>query len=181
MNPSSPPPKSFTLLTPPAWPPQIVFRLPGVGCITALLSVWLTVWTAACIAFVYKLVAGGSRHPQLLWLTIGFFVFEFLVLLALWSFRAVTTYSFHPHRLVVERKAWGIARTKQISRDDIKAVRQTMDSRKGQKSWDSWGLEAVASKPLKIISSQANPETVAWLGPIVAQWAGVEYQPLPRA
>jgi hypothetical protein len=61
-------------------------------------------------------------------------------------------------------------------RVEVTAVRQVKDGGDGEDSFPSWALAVVGRTEMRVLSKQPI-EKSAWLGLIVARWAGVTFEP----
>ena len=155
----------------------IAYRTTGMGCLAVFLFVWLSGWTVGCVLFTYKALFGqaGIDYGGLLFM-IPFWCAEFLVLgYALWHFRSITMFTFYPDRLLIERTLLRYRRQRSIPKQEVDVVRQIKDGGEGEDSFPSWGLAIEGRTNIKLLSRQAI-EKSAWLGPIVARWAEVEFE-----
>jgi hypothetical protein len=155
----------------------VAYRTTGMGCLAVFLFVWLCGWTIGCVFFTYKALFGesGIDYGGLLFM-VPFWCAEFLVFgYMLWHFRSITMFTFYPDRLVIERTLLHYRRQRSIPKEEIEIVRQIKDGGEGDDSFPSWGLAIEGRSNIKLLSRQ-EIEKSAWLGPIVARWAGVEYE-----
>jgi hypothetical protein len=95
-------------------------------------------------------------------------------------FLGVTIFTFKPEELVAEKYFLWRRRQRVFLRQSIKAVKQVKDGGEGEDSFPSWGLSIIGDKAVGIISRQPM-EKSDWLGPIVAEWAGVPFEPAEPA
>ena len=175
---TSPPPKGFTILPSSGGPPAIAYRTTGMGCVMLFFGVWLAGWTAGCVFLAYAVSTGKETAPSI-WFCLPFWISEFLVLgFVLWYFFAVTTYTFSPDKLVVEKRLWRFARVREFPKAGVKSICQVKDGGQGEDSFPSWGLRVDGEKCGVILYRQPLDRS-SWLGPIIAQWAGVPYVESP--
>jgi hypothetical protein len=97
-----------------------------------------------------------------------------------WFFRSVTVFTFMPEALIAERWLLWFRRRRVFPRREIVAVKQVKDGGEGDDSFPSWGLAVIADKEVRILSRQPIDKS-AWLGPVIATWAGVAFEPVDVA
>lgn len=176
---ASPPPKGFLVTASRDGYPAVEYRTQGMIAIAWFFAVWLAIWTPGCILMTYQAFFGkNSPEYTLMLFSLPFWAGEFGVIgYVLWLFCSVTTFTFYADRLRVERSLFNrYRRTREIPRREISVVRQVKDGGEGEDSFPSWGLAVEGEANFKLLSRQ-KIEKSAWLGPIVARWAGVEYEP----
>jgi hypothetical protein len=173
---ATPPPKGFLVTASRDAHPAITYRTAGLVGIAVFFAVWLTGWTAACVFATYALITGRGHFAINGGLvTSGLWLSDLGVLAhVLWFFFSETTVTFYPDRLLVERRLARYCRRDETTRQSIRAVRQVQDGGR-QDSFPTWGLLVDSDGETQLLSRQLA-EKSAWLGPIVAHWAGVEYQ-----
>lgn len=147
-----------------------------MGCLALFFFVWLAGWTCGCVFGTYAALFGENAiEVGLLLFMIPFWAAEFFVLgWALWHFRSITTITFLDDELQIERRLFSYRRERVIRKDGIQCVRQIKDGGEGEDSFPSWGLAVEGEKNVKLLSRQ-EIEKSAWLGPIVAEWADVDF------
>jgi hypothetical protein len=116
---------------------------------------------------------------MLLFLTPFWMIEIGMVLYVAWFFRSVTVFVFEPDQLLAERSLLWYRRRRVFPRQGLVVVKQVKDGGEDD-SFPSWGLALVGEKEEPIISRQPI-EKSDWLGPIVAEWAGVDFQPVEAA
>ena len=94
---------------------------------------------------------------------------------ALWRFHATTKLTFSADCLLLERRLFLYKDRCSVWKREIERLRQVKDGGEGEDDFPSWGLSLDAARTVRVLSRQ-EIEKSAWLGPIVAQWAGVEYR-----
>jgi hypothetical protein len=75
----------------------------------------------------------------------------------------------------VRRKLFWWIRDKGIRRDEIKTVKQTLDTKPGRDSSESWGLSVYSKNDSLAVLWRQDRENCEWFGEILAAWAGVEF------
>lgn len=152
----------------------ITYRTAGMRSLAVFFFVWLIVWTIVCGFFTYKVLFGGLG-ADCIGLLFIFWGGELAVLgIMLVHFRTLTAFTFYPDRLVLERTLLHSRRQLSIPKEEIEVVRQIKDGGEDDDSFPSWGLAVEGRSNIDLLSRQ-DIEKSAWLGPIVAHWAGVEY------
>ena len=63
-----------------------------------------------------------------------------------------------------------------VAKAELKEVKQVKDGGEGEDSFPSWGLALIAGTEVHVLSRQPIDKS-DWLGPIIAKWAGVEFEP----
>jgi len=171
-----PPPKGFSFARDPDGSWTVQYKRRGMGCMVLFLIVWLSGWTAAVAVLLYAAITRPSA------LSIGFLALflaaELLVAAhlapVLWG-RVVLR--FTGDRLTVETVLFRRRTVRELSRQDVRAVRRIKDGGKGEDSFPSWGLVVdteAGGKPISILDRQSIDKS-AWLGPLVALWSGKPY------
>lgn len=174
---ADPPPRGFEV-TADDGSPVILYRTRGMGCSAAFFAAWLTIGGLACVLGLYEALVAPAGMNLLLALfitpfwAVGFFVAGYVA----WYFFSATRFTFGPDLLVVERFLWRWNRQRQFARADVRAVRQVKDGGEGEDSFPSWALAVVGHREVRVLSRQPIDKS-AWLGPIIAQWAGVAFEP----
>ena len=173
-------PKGFRVLHSPDGATTISYRTSGMIGLTIFLLFWLSAWTFFCCILAYKSIFTLSDFNTTTILmsfifNVSFWSFEFFVLgYTLWYLRSVTTFNFYQDRLVIHRSLFNIHRQKVIFKKDVIFVNQVIDGGKGEDSFPSWGLIVLSGTVIKLLSRQKF-EKCAWLGPLVAEWAEVDF------
>jgi len=154
------------------------YRTTGMRTLGCFAAVWLGVWAIGVGLSSYRVVVDGRGDAGfLLWLGFAWGVEVVSIALVLWYFRAVTEFRFEPARLVVEQSLWRLRRLRVIPAADVRAVEQVKDGVEGDDSFPSWGLVLVLAAGRVTLLAWQPADKSAWLGPVVARWAGVSYVP----
>jgi hypothetical protein len=142
-----------------------------MGCHAVLLGGWLIYWTGFTVYVTWRAFAGEEVKVALalLWGS-----WAIVVVGGAFYFYATTTFTFLPEELVVEQRLGPYRRRRTIKRSSITTIRQIKDSDKDDNR-HTWGLVAEGAKNVHLLRGQ-HLEKSDWLGPIVAQWAGVKYE-----
>lgn len=168
-------PKGFDLLDNQTDLFVISYKATGMIGAKIFLMVWLTFWTFGCV-----MIGSGifTEHEiGLVLFAIPFFAAEVAVIgILLWMFFGKTYFHFRDSSLMTRRVLFFWKREKHILQSDIEVVRQIKDGGEGEDSFPSWGLVMEGERNIKILSKQ-EIEKSSWLGPIIAEWANVEYIP----
>ncbi|MFO0961289.1 MAG: hypothetical protein U0625_00125 [Phycisphaerales bacterium] len=171
------PPKGFRRGTSREGQPTIAYRASGIGCLGGFFAMWLAAWTYGCVLFTSEALhmQDGPSAMQVILLT-GAWMSELLVIgIVVSTFGALTTFTFHADRLEIERSLLGMRRVRSVPRQEIQCVRQVEDPRRPRDLLATWSLMVEGTRPVALLSSQPFGKS-AWLGPIVAQWAGVGFE-----
>ena len=172
------PPRGFQVSTSEAGDLQIRYRTTGMGCVVVFLTVWLSGWTVGCLLFtcvgIFKLDGNG-------WLILLFLVPFWMIDVAIFSFvawyvRSITIFQFGPEELVIERSLMWMRRRRNFPRTELKEVKQVKDGGEGEDSFPSWGLALIAGTEVHVLSRQPIDKS-DWLGPIIAKWADLTFEP----
>lgn len=180
--PSEPPPRGFVIIAADESGFTIRYRTSGMGCVALFFAVWLSGWTASCVLFT----AGALFNPDgVIWLLLlfmlPFWVIEFgTITYVAWFFGSQTRFTFGPDELIAERSLWRFRRRRAFRREEITAVRQIKDGGEGEDSFPSWALAVIGQTEVRLISRQPIDKS-NWLGPIIARWAGVAFEPCEPA
>jgi len=170
-----------------------------MGCLNAFLGVWLSIWTVAVGGLIHGYFHGGKMDdgaPMPLWFVMAFVIpWLFVALMLLYSKFARKTFRLTSDALHIETRLLGASWALMLPRDTITRVKQVKDGGEGDDSFPSWGLElksaARIERPMQRLSllnnfgrnvrfrsvlSRLPYDHSAWLGNIIAQWAGVELE-----
>ncbi len=134
---------------------------------------WLFGWLSACVFLTYQALAVRTVP---LWVAILFWVcgiagFRYVFGPLFWRLHSVTSYTFYEDQLVIENIFLTRRTGRKVDKRDVRIVRQVCQN--------GWGLLLECPGKLKLLSHEEF-ETSAWLGPLVAQWAGVRFEPSGR-
>jgi hypothetical protein len=160
----------------------ILYRTRGMGCAARFFAIWLGTWTVGCVALANAaLFQPEGINFLLLLIMVPVWAAElFVTAYVAWFFWSVTRFTFGPEQLVVERSLWRFRRCREFRRGEITAVRQIKDGGEGEDSLPSWGLAVIDRTEVRVLSPQPI-EKSNWLGPVVAQWAEVAFEPCEPA
>jgi len=76
----------------------------------------------------------------------------------------------------MQTEVLGLKWTRIVDRPSIKKIVQVQDGGDDEDdSFPSWGLKVVSDKDVKLIFRQPYEKSL-WLGEILSQWAGVEFE-----
>ena len=145
-------------------------------------AVWLLGWLFAGAFLTYQALAIRAVPFWIpaLWWVCGIFVFRYVFGTAWWRLSSVTAYTFHNDVLRIENIFLTRRTSREVSKRDVRSVRQVYDGgRVDDLVTPSWGLLLECPAKFKILSHEEF-DTSAWLGPLVAQWAGVSYESAQR-
>jgi len=140
-----------------------------MGCLAVFLGGWLIFWTGVSVYITWRAFAGEEVKVALV---ILWAVWAVVVVGGAFYFCATTTFTFTPDELVVEQRFGPYRRRRTIKQSSITTIRQIKDS---DNEGHTWGLVAEGAKNVHLLRGQ-HLEKSDWLGPIVAQWAGVKYE-----
>jgi hypothetical protein len=175
---SEPAPKGFTIHSAPG-PPALGYRTSGMGCSVIFFGLWLTLWTAGCVVLTKNILSRPTKFAEHLVFFAFWFVEIAVLCFAIWYFFTRTTFIFHPDKLVVQRRLWFLAWSREFRKAAITSVQQVKDGGEDEDSFPSWGLRLEGANGGKLLWRQPIDRS-AWFGPLVAQWAGVPYEPSPE-
>ena len=139
---------------------------------------WLLGWVFAAVFLTYQALVTRKMPlwPAVLWWVCGIVIFRYVFGVAWWRLSSVTAYTFHEDKLLVENIFLTRRTRRAVDKRDIRIVRQVYDGGKvDDLVTHSWGLLLECPGKLMLLSHEEF-ETSDWLGPIVAQWAGVSYE-----
>jgi hypothetical protein len=175
---STPAPKGFAIV-PRSGPPTLIYRTFGGG-LGIFMIVLLLLFGTGCFALTQWSL--DPTRPDLGKTRVACFMFWllelFLLGLVLWIYFGRTTFVFHPHSLFVERRLWCFRRSREFLKSEIRSVEQVEDG-DDEGTHPSWGLYlrgAMGARDGKVLHG-APLDHAAWLGPAIAKWAGVPYEP----
>jgi hypothetical protein len=149
-----------------------------MGCAGLFFFFWLFGWTAGCVLFttmaIFNLQRGGYFFLALM---IPFWIIEFGTIgFVVWYFASSISFTFETDQLVVERSVFRYRRRRAFPKKEITAVKQIKDGGQGTDSFDSWGLVIMAAEGVQVLFKQPIDKS-DWLGPIIAKWAEVHFEP----
>ena len=173
---SDPPPRGF-VVTAADGGLVIRYRTRGMGGLAVFFAVWLGIWTFGCVSFTIDGLSDLNGVGWILLLFVApFWVIEFgAVAYVAWFFGSVTRLSFGPDELVAERSLWRFRRCRVFRHGEVTAVRQVKDGGE-EDSFPTWALAVIGPAEVRLLSRQPIDKS-NWLGPIVAKWAGVAFEP----
>jgi hypothetical protein len=117
---------------------------------------------------------GVVGHLLLLLVVLGFVVQALLFGFMAWHLYSVTAFMFGPDELVVERSLLGFRRRRVFRRGEVRAVVQAKGE--GEDQLPVAELVLVGGDRVTLLWRQ--PITAShWLGPVIARWAGVPFEP----
>jgi len=164
--------------------------IPKKGCIEVFLISSLVVWTGICLYLPYALYRdfGSDKWTGHLVLTLVMFFAEgVLIILLCWRRYGQTMVYLTRRELIVKKVLFSWEREVECERNRIQIVRQIKDGgqvqdsrtvggriRTSKDTFPTWGLVVEADTNVMVLSRQ-NIEKSAWLGPIIAEWAGKPY------
>lgn len=144
----------------------------GVGCLTAFLVIWLTIWTLGCVLLLRKYLNAGTMEdgdPIPLWFVLAFWAGEVLAFCLLtYLLFCSTVFRVDRDSLVMETNVLGLQWRKAIPKESVRRFIQVRDGGKDEDSFPSWGLEVEGDRTIALIYRQPY-EKSHWLGRILAQ------------
>ena len=143
---------------------------------------WLLGWILAGGLFSYQALAARKVPLWLaaLWWVCGIVAGRYVFGEAWRRLHSVTSYTFSEDELLIENIFLTRRTRRKVDRGTVRAVRQVYDGGNVDGSvWHSWGLLVEIPGKLTLLANEEF-ETSAWLGPLVAQWAGVSYESSER-
>ncbi|MBY0228715.1 MAG: hypothetical protein K2W96_05490 [Gemmataceae bacterium] len=154
----------------------IRYRPPVSGRIACV--IWLTGWFSVCTTMMIGSFFGPGLEQWLLSaFCVPFWLFGFVVApLMVWEFWSVTSFSFGLDELVVDRSLRGWCRKRVFRRQEISVVKQARTKYDDDGRGPRLGLVVVAKQSVFVLSRQ-RLEKSGWLGPVIAEWAGVPFIP----
>lgn len=159
----------------------IHYRWSGMGALTAFLVVWLSGWSLGCVALLHAYLNPGPGDPVPLAVLMSFWTAEIIVFgLLVYLHISRKTFTLDAQSLTIHTQLWRWQWQRVIHKHQIAELIQVQDGGKGRDSFPSWGLHLVgfSKARLKLVSRQPY-EKSAWLGQVIAQWAGAPYLPAP--
>ncbi|MCW5941454.1 MAG: hypothetical protein KIS66_04435 [Fimbriimonadaceae bacterium] len=172
------PPQGFQVLEP-GDRIIVVYTPQGMGCMKAFLITWIGGWATGTFHLTLAFIRGEMKRPPIPSLL---FVLVFLAsligvgLFAAWMFFGKTMVMLGDDRVAIVRALGRWLRSREVPKGVIRSVRQVQDGGRGDDSFPSWGLRLEADTAVTVLYRQ-EAERSAWLGLVLAEWAGVEYVP----
>lgn len=158
----------------------IVYSPQGMGCMKAFFVVWLGAWAAGTLALTAAFLRGEMNKPSPVPPSLFVLVFWASLigvgLFAAWLFFGKTMVILTEDRLTVVRALGRWLRSRETPKAEIRGVTQVQDGGRGDDSFPSWGLRVDATRNATVLYRQES-EKSAWLGRVLAGWAGVPYHP----
>ena len=145
----------------------------------SLFGGWLLGWLFGAVFLTYQALVTPKipRWFAVLWWIGGIVCFRYVFGTVWWRLSSVTSYTFHEDKLLVQNIFLTRHTSRKVDKRDVRIVRQVYDGGKvDDLVTHSWGLLLECPGKLKLLSHEEF-ETSAWLGSLVAQWAGVSYEP----
>ena len=143
----------------------------------AFFVVWLLLWNGIPITILIqggKSIDSDARLTYELFFVVGI---GFAVKASYLVFTRRIFQIFDDEVIFVVR--WlGLEKRRRIVRAEVQSIKQIQDGGLGEDSFPSWALEIHTPKPNCLIVRQPYP-TSSWLGCILAEWAGVDFQKAP--
>ena len=138
---------------------------------------WLLGWIFAGVFLTYQALAARKVPLWLavLWWILGIVVGRYVFGEAWWRLHSVTSYTFYEDELLIENIFLTRRTRRKVDRGTVRTVRQVYDGGKvDDLVTHSWALLVEAPGKLTLLAHEEF-EISAWLGALVAQWAGVAY------
>lgn len=162
----------------------VVYSPQGMGCMKAFFVVWLGGWTAGTLALTGAFVRGElnkpSSIPPMVFVLVFWAALIGVGLFAAWLFFGKTMVVLEADRMTVVRALGRWVRSREVRKAEVRSVRQVQDGGQGDDSFPSWGLQVEAGKRVTVLYRQEAAKS-AWLGPVLAAWAGVEFVPVGKS
>jgi len=170
-------PKGFEFVESESGNPSICYRTRGSWGIGIFFIVWLMIWTPGCVLLTYRAITAPPLENVFFYLfMIPFWIGEYLAIkFVMWHFFSATIFEVEGGRFKVTRRLFRFRKERTFPVDEIEAIQQIKDGGEGEDSFPTWGLAVEGAKSVTILSRQAF-EKSEWLGPILADWIGVEYR-----
>ena len=143
---------------------------------------WLLGWISAGAFLTYQALAARKVPSWLaaLWWVGGIVAGRYVFGEAWRRLCSVTSYTFFENELLIENIFLTRRTRRKVDRGAVQAVRQVYDGGAvDDLVTHSWALLIEGSGKLTLMAHEEF-ETSAWLGSIVAQWAGVSYESSER-
>jgi hypothetical protein len=154
----------------------ILYRAPlGVSALVEVLGlgVFACLFVVAVCVWLFGFEVPDGWYWGMMGLPlVGACFFAALFVQEYWS---VTRFAFEPDELVVQWSLWWFRRRRAFRRDEVTGVRQIKDGGAGDEP-DTWGLMLVTHKEVPVLPAEPIDKS-DWLGPIIARWAGVAFEP----
>lgn len=166
-------PKGFKVAREGADGLHIEYRATGMGCMVAVLLIWLSIWTLGCIFLVRDALSHSPLEaPGTYLFALPFLAGEVAVgAILVWIFFSRLHFILTPDALEVRKCLFSWSRTRIFPMEEIKRFRQVKDGGEGEDSFPSWGLHVDADTSVKILSRQETRKSL-WLGELLSQWSG---------
>lgn len=160
----------------------IRYRQTEFGCGGVFFSVWLAGWTIGCIMGLSDYLRGTKMTdgtPIPLWQVGIFWLAEVVVgrLFITWLFER-RSFQIRGDTLTIDGDLLGRITRTVVSRASITSVRQVKDG----EDWEifpSLDLCTNTEKSHKLLRRPPREQS-AWLGQVIADWAGTKFEVLPK-
>jgi hypothetical protein len=155
--------------------PQIIYRMPQSKWRAVVVADLLLIVSTFVVMALPALFEGDIASACLMLLLLGSGPLLGYTAWAYWMVQPLT-YTFYPDRLVVERPLFRCVRRFDYPRAAIDVVRQVKDDSDEEDDPHTWGVAIKGQVNGKLLSRQPIDKS-DWLGPVVARWAGVAFEP----
>ena len=172
-----PPPRGFQVGTSEAGDLQIRYRTTGMFGYSVALVLLVGVGAIICLRYTVDALTNPSGIDwQTLLIVSPFWMIDVATSFGVaWYLRSITTFTFLLGELTIERSLFWYRRQRVFPRNEIGAVKQVEDLVDTQNSCSSWSLTLIAKNEVRVLSQQPIDKS-DWLGPIIAEWAGVVFE-----
>jgi hypothetical protein len=169
------PPRGFQISTSETGERSIRYRTSGMWHLMAFFGVFLAIWLQGFISIIRHIINNGVDYVALAVVPMALAGVG-AASYASWFFCSVTSFAFGPSTLRVERSLLWYCRRQTFNKNEIEAIKQVKDGGEDEDSFPTWGLEIIANTSAVILSRQPIDKS-NWLGPFIAQWADVRFEP----
>ena len=173
------PPKGFTIVERNPDVCTILHTRRGMVRMNAFLGAWLTGWTAAYVLLLREFLSRGHMERRDIVPFIAFWAAEvFVACFLAYSLFCRTTIRIEHDAMTIETVVLVVRWSRTIPRQAIRRLVQIKDGGEGKDRFPSWGLRLEGPRTRKILRRLPYDHSY-WLGRVLADWAGVEFEECP--
>jgi hypothetical protein len=173
------PPRGFEMTITENGERLIRYRTSGVWDMAIFFCVFLAVWWSGIYSLTRHIFFDGGDYLALRVLVPMTLAGLGVAAYVIWFFGSVTSFVFGANQLTVEQSLLSYSRRRVFNRREIEAVKQVKDGGEGEDSFATWGLVVITNTSAEVLSRQPIDKS-DWLGPFIAQWADVSFEPAQK-
>jgi hypothetical protein len=162
---------------------DLTYKSHGMGCMIAFTMIMPLVLGGAFLGFALASPTEFQNFVFATWWTpicfcCGLFAILYFLYFSVFNLFGVTQFVADRHKLTIRKSVWFWSSSRSIDRNASLRFEQLKDGGEGEDSFPSWGLRAVGSKKLMLLSRQPL-EKSDWLGQLLSEHFGSEFSRAP--